>query len=173
MDLACPKEHATEIWNDSDHSTKVAPTILLFLPSKCTNTFSLMLVFCQAGEPELEDQILCVSPTTQRDDAPERPWETFHADIWPLSCATYVRSESRRVGVTPGAPWRGRGGRSLYPSLTKYHCFSHSSSLKSGADGGSTSPRRLLRGAPSCHQGLRPSAADVLRRPAPGGSSST
>ena len=28
MDLACPKEHVTEISSDSDHSTKVAPTTL-------------------------------------------------------------------------------------------------------------------------------------------------
>jgi len=28
MDLACPKELATEILSDSDHSTKVAPTTL-------------------------------------------------------------------------------------------------------------------------------------------------
>jgi len=28
MDLACPKEQATEIWGDSDHSTMVKSTIL-------------------------------------------------------------------------------------------------------------------------------------------------
>ena len=27
-DLACPEEHATEIWSDSDHSTKVESTTI-------------------------------------------------------------------------------------------------------------------------------------------------
>jgi len=28
LDLVCPKEHATEIWSDSDRSTKVKSTTL-------------------------------------------------------------------------------------------------------------------------------------------------
>jgi len=48
MDSACPKELATEILNDSDHSTKVAPTTLrqikgtFFFPQsriKCSKRF--------------------------------------------------------------------------------------------------------------------------------------
>jgi len=35
MDSACPKEHATEILSDSDHSTKVASTTLSALRNFC------------------------------------------------------------------------------------------------------------------------------------------